>query len=417
VGASLSKEELMGAFAAIDPKTGGVLAYYNTPSYDPNSFIGGIPLRLWQQLNADPAKPLLNRVSGTGSPQPPGSTFKLMVAAMALNLGVIRPDEVMPVACSGGMYYQGRYARCHDVHGPQSLIPGIMNSCDVYFYQVGIRIGLKRFLEEGTRLGFAARTGIDLPSESRSIFPTGIEWMTDWFGYEPAENEIMSLSIGQGAVTMTPLKMAEMYVALARDDGKAPAPRLAMTDEPSPLGFQLPVTPYQIWLLRKGMRRVVAPPGTAAMTRIKGWDFMGKTGTSQNPHGDDHAWFVGIGGPFDKDPEIVASALVVHGLHGLIASEPVANGINFYLSRKYGLPFERHPVPRMRNRLGLPVDYQWLFTPVHDPPPPGEQPADVAAAPKPETRASRPAAAAPPGPRLLGRPVDTVPRSDTARRQ
>lgn len=340
-----------GGFAAIDPRTGGVLALYSHPTYDPNLFVGGIDTENFDRLNNDPAKPLLDRATGTK--QPPGSTFKLSVAAMGLHLGVITPDEYMPISCTGGMAYQGRYARCHGVHGRQDLRLAIRNSCNVYFYQVGIRIGLRRFLEEGTRMGFGGRTGVDLPTEISSTFPADPEAMERWLGYFPPENEILSLSIGQGMVTQSPLKVAQLLVPLARPDGKALAPRLADTDRPQPVVNDYQITREQINVLREGMRRVVSPGGTAALTQILGWDFMGKTGTAQNSHGDDHGWFVGIGGPEDGPSEIVAAILIEQGKAGSAISGWAANAVNFYLSRKHGKEFVRYATPRERYRLGM----------------------------------------------------------------
>jgi penicillin-binding protein 2 len=357
-----------GAFVALDPKTGGVLAYYSTPGFDPNLFIGGIDPRLWQRLSTARDKPLLDRAGGGA--QPPGSTFKLLVASMALGEKVIRPQQYMPIPCTGGMSYQRRYARCWygRGHGYQNLIGAIKYSCDVYFYQVGIKLGLKRFVEVGSRLGFGKPTGVDLPNEFPSIFPSSLD---DWkrrFGYRPNDNEVMSLAIGQGLVTLTPLKLAHMFVPLARLDGKAPAPRFVRSDTAPPITFELPVTEQQIKVMRRGMRRVVGPDGTAQLSRLPGWDFMGKTGTAQNPHGPDHAWFVGIGGPWGGEPEIVAVLLLEHGEHGYTASGPVANAVNFYLSRRYGLPFNPYPTPRDRIPRGLPMDWRWFQSPVVDPP-------------------------------------------------
>lgn len=359
-----------GAFVAIDPETGGVLAYYSNPSYDPNLFNGGIAPAVYDSLLKDPGKPLFDRVAG--STQPPASTWKLAVAAMALEEKVITPEEIMPIACTGGMSYQGRYARCWEKagHGRVNLIRGIMFSCDVYFYQVGIKMHLKRFVEVGTRLGFQKKTGIDLPTEVKNIFPESLGFWKRHYGYgPPADNEVMSLAIGQGATTMTPLKMAHLYVAMARDDGKAPAPRLAVTDSQIitlDLGISAETTDW----LRKGMRRVVAPPGTAQLTRLKDWDFMGKTGSAQACAScglPDHAWFVGMGGLPGKKQEIVAAMFIQGGLHGYVASDYVANAINFYLGRKYGKPFERYPTPRVRFPKGLPVDTDWLYSAVVDP--------------------------------------------------
>lgn len=355
------------AFVALDPKTGGVLAYYSSPSFDPNLFNGGIATDDWAELRGAEAKPLLDRAGGAY--QPPGSTFKLMLAAMALELGVIEPEEYMPIPCTGGLSYGGRYARCHDVHGRQNLIRGIKNSCDVYFYQVGIRVGLERFLQEGTRLGFGKKTGIDLPTEIASIFPSKLEWWQERFGYKPYENEILSLAIGQGAITLTPLKLAHMFVPLARRDGKAPAPRLVAGDSAAPITFELPVTEENLEIMRMGMRQVVSPGGTAALSRLPYWDFMGKTGTAQNSQGDDHAWFVGMAGPPGRDPEIVATMIIYGGLHGYVASGPVANAINFYLNRKYGRPFERYPTVRERLPRELHVDWQWYMSPLEPPTP------------------------------------------------
>jgi len=360
--------EVRGSFIAIDPKTGGILALYAAPDFDPNLFVGGIEPGVWTRLVEDEADPLLNRASG--SAQPPGSTFKLMTASMALSLGLINPGDRMPVACVGGLRYEGRYARCWygRGHGSLDLIGAIKNSCNVYFYQLGIKIGLERFMEEGTRLGFGEATGIDLPNEITSIYPKDREWWLDRFGENPRANEVLSLAIGQSTINMTPLRVAEVYTALARLDGRAPVPRLVQRDEPAPIGIDLGLEPDQIKALRKGFRRVVGPGGTAALSRLPGWDFLGKTGTSQNPHGEDHAWFVGIGAPFGAEPEIVAVMLLEHGEHGYIASGVVANAINFYLSRKYGEPFERYPTPRERLPRGLDVDWNWYLSEVVDPP-------------------------------------------------
>ena len=357
-----------GAFVALDPRTGGVLAYYSEPSYDPNLFTGGISTAAYDSLRLDPDKPLIDRVAG--STQPPASTWKMPVAAMGLTEKVMRPEEFMPIACSGGMTY-GRYARCHDTHGRVDLIRGIAMSCDVYFYQVGIRMSLKRYLETGTRLGFQKRTGIDLPTEVRNIFPKDLNWWVDRLGYMPNDNEVMSMAIGQGPVTMTPLKMAHLFSALARKDGKAFAPRLAVTDSPE-VTLDLGISGETIEWMRKGMRRVVAPPiGTAALTRMPYWDFYGKTGTAQacaNCGLKDHGWFVGMGGPAGEEPEIVVAMFLQHAEHGYTASDYVASAANFYLNRKHGRPnFDVWVTPRQRFARGLYVDTNWLYGPVTDP--------------------------------------------------
>ena len=359
------KDQVQGAFVAMDPRTGGILALYSNPSYDPNLFTGGISSRIWRALNDDPAKPLLDRA--TGDAQPPGSTFKMTTAAIALEEGVIRADEVMPIPCTGGMTYQRRYARCWTTHGIRMDLPlGLKHSCDVYFYQIGIRLGFRKFMEVGTRMGFGEKTGIDLPSEISSIFPRDEDWFRRRLGYTPPDNEIMSHAIGQGTVTLTPLKLAEMVAGFARPDGKMPRPRIVQADRPVEFAGEYGIDTEHLEAIRAGMRRVLGPGGTAYLSRITDWDVMGKTGTAENSHGDDHGWFVGIGGPAGREPEIVAAMLIFGGEHGSSVSGHVNNAINFYLDRKYGRPFERYPTARERSAVGLPTDWGALGAPVVD---------------------------------------------------
>jgi len=363
---ALGMERAEGAFVAMDPKTGGVLALYSNPSYDPNLFTGGISSAVWRDLQEDPTKPLLDRAAGAA--QPPGSTFKMSMAAMALEAGVIRADEYMPIACGGGLSYAGRYARCWTTHGVRMNLPlALRQSCNVYFYQIGIRLGFERFMGMGTRAGFGARAGLDLPSEIASTFPRDAEWFQRWFGYPPQPSEIMSLAIGQGAVIMTPLKLTQAVTAFARPDARQVRPRLVQSDEPPELTGEHDISERELAEIRKGMRMVMRAGGTAALSTIDHWDVGGKTGTAQNPHGDNHAWFVGWGGPPGQEPEIVATMLVYYGRGGAAAaSAPVMNAINFYLNRKYGRPFERYATPRERNLRGLPFDWGIISRPVED---------------------------------------------------
>ena len=387
--AHIFPKEYTGSIVALDPETGGILAYYSHPTFDPNRFIGGIPADYWNELREDEGIPLLDRVSGSG--QPAASTWKLAVAGMALDLGVITPEEYMPQPCNGGLYY-GRYARCWNPsgHGRQNLIGGIKNSCNVYFYQVGIKIGLDRFLETGTRLGFNDRTGIDIPTEIKPNFPASVDWWENRFGYKPYDNEVLSLSIGQGPITMTVLKLAHIYAALGAPNGRVPAPRLS-SDAGAPADtFTFKLDGPDQWAIEAGMRQVVGPGGTAALSRLQGWDFIGKTGTAQNPHGPDHAWFVGTGAraPGER-PEIAVTMFLEFAEHGYTASGYVAEAINFYLDRKYGRPFQRWATPRLRFANGLPVN--WNFSaPVLEAPRPAATQSSAApgasdAAPAPTT--------------------------------
>ncbi|MCJ7629044.1 MAG: hypothetical protein MUO50_11735, partial [Longimicrobiales bacterium] len=164
-------DSMRGAVVALSVEDGGILALYSSPTFDPNDFVGGISADRWDLLLSDPALPLFNR--SVLATYPPGSTWKLATAAIALDLGLVRPDETMPIPCTGGMQFGNRIWHCwnHDGHGDLDLLGAIRHSCDVYFYQLGLRIGLQRLLEEGTAIGFNERCGIDLPSEARGIFP------------------------------------------------------------------------------------------------------------------------------------------------------------------------------------------------------------------------------------------------------
>ncbi|MSR35326.1 MAG: penicillin-binding protein 2 [Gemmatimonadetes bacterium] len=356
-------KDRMGAVVAIDPTDGSILALYSAPTFDPNEFVGGIDPNLWRHLNTDPKKPLYNRaVLGLYAP---ASTFKLATAAIGLELGVIKPTDHMPIPCSGGMSYGNRYWRCWKPsgHGSVDLAGAIQHSCDVYFYQLGLKIGLARLLEEGTNnIGLSRRCGIDLPEEKEGVFPAGPQFWQDRFGYMPNEGEALSLAIGQGPNSQTPLKMAQLYTALARD-GSAPAPSLFTGRTDLPPGFKLKLSPDGLAVLRQGMRQVTGPGGTAYMSSLPLWDLVGKTGTGQNSLSlqglaDDHAWFGALAGPKGKPPEIVVVVLVEYGGGGSAVAAPIASkAADFYLRRKYGIPTDTVQTLREYLMLGRRPDY------------------------------------------------------------
>ena len=338
-------KDKMGAVVAIDPTDGSVLALYSAPTFDPNGFVGGIDSDMWQQLNSDPAKPLYNRaVLGLYAP---ASTWKLATAAIGLELGVIDSSSEMDLPCRGGMSYGNRFWRCWRPggHGTLDLAGAIQHSCDVYFYQLGIKIGLERLLREATDIGFSRKCGIDLPEEKEGVFPADAGFWETRFGYTPNASEVLSLAIGQGPNSQTPLKMAQFYTALARD-GSAPAPSLFDGREDDPEGWSLDVSGDALAALRQGLRQVTGVGGTAHMASLQHWDLMGKTGTGQNPLSlqglaDDHAWFAAIAGPPGRDPEIVVVVLVEYGGGGSAVAAPIAaKAADFYLRRKYGMPID-----------------------------------------------------------------------------
>ena len=350
-------DSLAGAVVALDPSDGGVLALYSAPTFDPNAFVSGLTPEEWTVLESDPEKPLFNRtVMGL---YPPGSTWKLAAAAIALDRGVVGPHEEMPEPCTGGIVRGGLYRGCWlaEGHGYLDLAGAIANSCNVYFYQLGEKIGLDPMLEAGIRIGFAEQCGIDLPQESRGIFPEGRDFWQRAFGYDPLEGEVLSLAIGQGPNSQTPLKMAQFYLALARD-GSAPTPHLIEDPDPTE-GWRLNVSTESIEVLREGMRGVTSPGGTAYFgTALEHWEVLGKTGTSQNAQDTvrAHAWFAGMAGPWGGEPEIVVVALVEFGESGSsIAAPLMAKTADFYLRKKYGLPIDTIQTLGEHYNAGLPA--------------------------------------------------------------
>jgi penicillin-binding protein 2 len=330
-----------GAVVAMAPSTGEILALYSNPTYDPNLLVGGVSPRVWRALNEDPARPLLNRT--THGIYPPGSTWKLATALIALEKGVVTAQSRMGVSCGGGMSYAGRYSRCWNPrgHGLLDMAGAIAHSCNVYFYQLGIRLGLNQLAREGARLGFNRRTGIDLPTERVGTFPDGSDWYKRRFGWTPTPSEVMSLSIGQGPNAQTPIRMAQFFAALA-GDGTARTPHLLRQQfEQLPIETDLNVSKRTLAAVREGLAQVTAPGGTAYMASLKRWKLYGKTGTSQNSQDlkRPHAWFTGFAGPFDGEPEIVVAVVVEFGESGSQAAAPIAAKVaDFYLNQKHGFP-------------------------------------------------------------------------------
>jgi penicillin-binding protein 2 len=362
-------DSMRGAVVALNVEDGGILAMYSAPSYDPNAFVGGVDADYWDALNTNQGLPLYNRtVMGL---YPPASTWKLAAAAIGLDLGVITPDEVMPVPCTGGISFGNDYRRCWDPdgHGFNNLAEAIGNSCNVYFYQLGLRIGFQPLMRRATEIGFSEKCGVDLPQESRGIFPADPQFYVDRFGERPLENEVLSLSIGQGPNSQTPLKMAQFYVAIARD-GSAPTPALAQGQELG-AGWALDLQPEDLASIYAGLAAVTAPGGTAHFgTSLEHWQVVGKTGTAQNSRSvlgeaENHAWFVGMAGPWGERPEIVVAVLVEEGASGSGMAAPImAKTADFYLRKKYGIPIDTIQTYGEHVRVGpVPQWYRERYAP------------------------------------------------------
>ena len=303
-----------GAVVALDPQNGEVLLLYSHPTFDPNLFIGGISPEHWERLRDDPREPLLNRA--TSALYPPGSTWKLVLATLALRSGEASIDSRMPSSCRGALRYGDRSFRCWrpEGHGSLDMSGAIKESCNVFFYQLGQRIGLDALLAGADGLGFNAETGIDLPSEVAGRFPPPRDWYDQRFGRRGwTEAVILNLSIGQGETEQSLLRMAEFYAALSL--GAPPVvPHLRRSEslENRRAAWSLELREDQRRELIRALTRVVNEPGgTAYWHRPRDWTMAGKTGTAQNPHGEPHSWFIGFA-PVE-DPRILVAAVVENG--------------------------------------------------------------------------------------------------------
>jgi penicillin-binding protein 2 len=312
---SLFGDSLQGGAIALDPVTGEVLALHSAPTFDPNRFIGGIPADYWRELNTDPRRPLYNKV--IQGRYPPGSTWKLATATWAIENGIVTLDDVMPTPCTGGYQFGNRYFHDWDPHGHGSitLAKAIEVSCEVYFYQLGLKIGITRLVAGGVALGFRERTGIDLPNESTPLFPYSEDYYNKRFGPHGWNTSVvLNLATGQGENSQTVASMARFYTALATD-GEAVRPSIVRRTQPQRTRlFQL--TDAQMSGLRRALTGVVSAGGTAAASHVEGLVIAGKTGTAQNTEDQtkNHAWFVGFA-PADH-PRIVVAVLLELGGHG-----------------------------------------------------------------------------------------------------
>jgi penicillin-binding protein 2 len=316
-----------GALVAIDPNDGGILAMVSEPDFDLDLFSGVTPPEIWRSLNNDEAHPLYNRATLTR--YPPGSTFKMLLAIAALESGTITPS--WHVTCSGAFRFGNRTFKDLHVHGTVDLVEAIQRSCNVYFYQLMLKTGLDTWSKYGEEFGFGRLTGVDLYEENPGLLPS-----TAYFDKRYGEKGwtrgfLVSLGIGQGEVGVTPLQMA-CYAAALGNEGRLHQPHFVrMIESKSPpridtLSFPertLNVSPATWQAVREGMRRVVEEPGgTGGMARVEGIQSAGKTGTAQNPHGPDHAWYVGFA-PFNN-PKIAIAVLLENAGFGGTQAAPLA---------------------------------------------------------------------------------------------
>lgn len=333
-----------GAIVALDPRNGEILALASHPNFDPELFLKQVSDEEWQQVLMRPDHPFVFRpLSGL---YPPGSTLKPFVALMALAEGIIRPGDKIP--CSGFYRLGKRTFRCwrRSGHGLVDLYRALVESCDVYFYELGRRLGSDRMNSYARLFGFGMRTGIDLEEEKSGLFPDP-QWKLRFLREAWQPGETIIAAIGQGYVLVTPLQLAVAYAVLA-NGGYRVTPhlfsRFLHTDRPAP-PFDPPNFPtvtvglpsQALSLVRQALYGVVnEPSGTGRYARLREVKVAGKTGTAQvvsmekreksrDPFHEDHAWFVAFA-PF-HDPRIVVAVLVEHGGQGGGAAAPLARRV------------------------------------------------------------------------------------------
>lgn len=335
VAESAFSDTARGAVIAMDPRDGALLVMASLPHFDPLDFSGVLDAATWDSLNSDRRKPLLNRA--LAGLYPPASTVKIVSATAGLQEGVINESMTLDPCVPGGWRLGNRSFHCwKEDHGELNVVEAIEQSCDVFFYQVGVRLGLRPLHRMATSFGLGQNTGLNLPGEVPGIFPDENYYdRTIGSGEWIESGQVINLSIGQGEILATPLQVAVMTAAIAnwgmrvtpymvrftvaREEG-AREP-LAHT-EPVPLDG---VDPEALALVREGMIRVInGENGTArhVALRVPGVMVAGKTGTGQNPHGEDHAWFTAFA-PVE-DPEIVVTVLVENGGGGSAVAAPIA---------------------------------------------------------------------------------------------
>ena len=336
-----------GAVVALDPRTGEVLAMVSRPTFDPDVFAGRISSKDWQGLVNHPGKPLLNRA--IQAHLAPGSTFKIVIAAAALETAIVDPSA--PILCRGSATIYGHTFNdwIPRGHGWVNLHRAIVRSCDVYFYRLGAKLGIERIAFFSKRLGLGSPTGIDLPGEVSGLIPSP-EWVRQRFQRRWFPGETISVAIGQGAVAVTPLQLAHAIGGIA-SGGVFRQPYIVFRDQleeggreaPPLTEKRFPLSEATVEILCRGMWGVVNEDGTGVRARIRGLDIGGKTGTAQvvsrrtrEEAGEDqfkaNAWFVGTYP--SRNPEIVVSVLIVGGEHSYEAIPVAREIIRTYLEKK-----------------------------------------------------------------------------------
>jgi penicillin-binding protein 2 len=336
-----------GAVVAVDPNTGEVLCMASSPTFDQNIFITGVSQEAWQELAGDPYRPFENKA--VQAEYPPASTYKIVTAIAGLEEGII--DENTTFDCPGHLRFGNRTFRCwrRAGHGTVNVYKALAQSCDVFFYHVGIELGIDRLAWYAKACGLGNPTGVGLQSEGRGLVPTAA-WKKQRTGVSWQRGETLSVAIGQGYNLTTPIQLAMLTAAVA-NGGDRLRPTLVKSvksadgavvtqAEPKVIGH-LPVSAANLEIVKRGLWMVVNHPrGTAYKARIEGVEMCGKTGTAQvvgrkpgvklseeelAEHLKPHAWFVGYA-PAEA-PQIAVAVIIENGEHGSSAAAPVVSAV------------------------------------------------------------------------------------------
>ncbi len=324
-----------GAIVAIEPKTGEILALVSAPDYDLNQFSYVTSREFLQDLYNNPDKPSFNRA--TMSLKPPGSTFKMLAAIAALDMGIITPSTT--INCGGGFTF-GRFFKCHGNHGSVNVIHAIEKSCNSFFYHLIYKIGLDKWKEYALKFGFASKTGIDIGEEATGFIP-GENYYVKMYGEKWPRSIMASLGIGQGEVSVTPLQLAK-YVALIANNGSSIQPHIVkgyldeQTRQIIPYKFpeiKTGIKQEVFDIVKEGMFLVVNGSGTATHIKLPDINISGKTGTAQNPQGKDHALFVCYAP--SENPQIAIAIVIENVGFGGTHAAPIAKAmIEAYLKKE-----------------------------------------------------------------------------------
>lgn len=318
-----------GAIVALDPNNGELIAFASKPDFDLRDFSGRTPGNVYGKLLKDESKPLYNRA--TLAAYPPGSTWKMLMAAACLQEGIITPKYTF--TCTGGYTFGGRTWKCHGgkAHGVVNAQRAIHVSCNAFFNSMGPKLGIDNFTKYGRMFGFGEKTYIDISEDNSGLLPSLNYYKRHGLGEREIGGRLVNLGIGQGELLVTPTQMA-VYCAALANGGTIYQPHFVnsifnrKTKKMETIPFAnrtVKVNPEIFSLIQNAMYEVVnVPGGTALAARVDGVNVCGKTGTAQNPHGNDHAWFICFA-PKEK-PRIAMCVMVENaGLGGAI-SAPIA---------------------------------------------------------------------------------------------